>query len=335
MRETTEDVIKNFLKYVFIFTLVVLIHSIVFRYLYLLERGVPSDLVTAFYWSIMTMTTVGYGDVVLHSSLGRMYSIFVAITGVSLIFGMLFPLVVTPWLEHRLRGLQLPTKPPENLKEHIIICGYNQLVEVLIQELIQHKQAFLVLDNNADSIRRLQNRGIPAVLSDLGDEQALLDAGIIRAKMLIANKSDEENAIIILSTRELCDVQTIAIVEDLKKADYLRYAGATRVISPKTLLGTYIGRKSIYRITDQLTEVTQVFEGLDISEFFIYPRSQLINKTIRENQIRRRTGANIIGIWKGGRFYLNPPPDEIIRENSVLLASGTKEQLTRLKRLTW
>jgi voltage-gated potassium channel len=335
MMNWKDNVVKNLLTYALVFSTTVAIHSAVFTHVYFFENGVNTSMVTAFYWTIMTMTTVGYGDVVLTSPLGQLYSVFVAITGIILIFGLMFPVVVTPWIEKRLRGLQLPTKPPENLKEHIIICGYNQIVEVLLQELSEHNQPFVVLDDDAEKIAMLQKKSLPSALATPSDEKTLIDAGIKRAKILIANKNDEENASIILSAREICDVEIIAVVEDLKKADYLRYAGATRVISPKTLLGRYIGRKSIYRLTDQIMDATQVFEGLDVSEFFIYPKSTLINKSIRENDIRRRTGANIIGMWKGGRFHLNPSPDEIIRENSVLLACGTKEQLTRLKRLTW
>lgn len=330
-----DGILKNFLAYLFVFLIVIIIHSFVFGYIYLTETGDDVGLVTGIYWTVMTMTTVGYGDIVLTSSIGQLYSVFVAITGIGLIFGLLVPFVVIPWAEGRIKTFMLPTRPPENLKNHVIICGYNPLVEVLVQELIEHKHALVVLEDDESTVRRLQRKGVPVVFTDPSDEDALIEAGVEEAKILIADKSDEENAAIVLTAREICDVEIIALVDDLKKADYLRYAGATRVLSPKTLLGTYIGKKSTYRLTDQISDVTEVFEGLDISEFFIYSRSALIGKKIRESRIRERTGANIIGIWSGGYFHVNPSPDEVIRENSVLLASGTKEQLTKLKRLTW
>ena len=330
-----DGILKNFLAHLFVFLVVITIYSFVFRYIYLIETGNDIGLVTSIYWTVMTMTTVGYGDIILVSSIGQLYSVLVAITGIGLIFGLLVPFVVIPWAEGRIKTFMLPIRPPERLKKHVIICGYNPLVEVLVQELIEHKHAFVVLENDESTVRRLQRKGIPVVFTDPSDEDALIEAGIKEAKTLIANKSDEENAAIVLTAREICNVEIIALVDDLKKANYLRYAGATRILSPKTLLGIYIGRKSIYRLTDQISDVTEVFEGLDISEFFIYSRSVLIGRKIGESEIWASTGTNIIGIWSGGYFHVNSSPNEVIRENSVLLASGTREQLTKLKRLTW
>ena len=74
--------------------------------------------------------------------------------------------------------------------------------------------------------------------------------------------------------------------------------------------------------------------GLEIAEFPIYHRSSLLKKSIKKSKIGESTGANIVGIWKGGTLSLNPGSDEIIKRNSILLAVGNKEQLKKLKRFT-
>ena len=76
---------------------------------------------------------------------------------------------------------------------------------------------------------------------------------------MIANQNDEKNASIILTAKELCNIKVISLVEDVAKSGYLKYAGADQVISPKTLFGTYIGRKAIDPLTDHLAGATRFF----------------------------------------------------------------------------
>jgi len=100
------------------------------------------------------------------------------------------------------------------------------------------------------------------------------------------------------------------------------------------LFGTYIGRKAIDPLTDHLAGATRFFENLNIVEFPIYPGSSLISMKLKDTDIRKGTGANIVGLWTGGRLSLNPGPDDIIKESSVLLAVGTEKQLEALKKMT-
>jgi voltage-gated potassium channel len=291
------------------------------------------EFITAIYWVVVTMTTLGYGDVYFKSAIGQLFSVVVVLSGVVMIFALLFPIVITPWLELTIRK-ELPSKVQNNLKNHIIICGYNQLVETLISELDEYKIPFMVIDENEKNINQLISRKIICVYGDGADENVLLNSGILSAKMLIANQSDEKNAGIILTAKEISNIQVISLVENEAKAGYLKYAGSDRVISPKTLFGTYIGRKAIDPLTDHLAGATKFFEDLSIVELPIYPRSVLIGKKLKDALIHQQTGANIVGLWSGGRLSLNPQPEDLIRESSVLLAVGTEKQLEALKKLT-
>src|SRR3990172_4446851 len=100
--------------------------------------------------------------------------------------------------------------------------------------------------------------------------------------MMIENQSDEKNAAIILTAKQLGDIRVIALVEGIARAGYLKYAGADRVISPKTLFGRYIGRKAIDPLTDHLAGATKFFEDLSIVELSIYPRGVLIGKKLKD-----------------------------------------------------
>lgn len=323
---------KSVISYVSISAFLVLIYSLVFLYLMRTYENREYEFITAVYWVIVSMTTVGYGDIYFNSQVGHLFSAIVILSGVVMIFGYLFPLVLTPQLEKRLRK-ELPSKVPIDLKSHIIICGYNQLVETLIIELDEYKIPFMVIDEKGKNIKQLISSKIICVYGDAADENVLLNSNILSARMLIANQSDEKNASVILTAKKISNIEVISLVENVAKAGYLKYAGSDRVISPKTLFGKYIGRKAIDPLTDHLAGATKFFEDLSIVELPIYPRSVLIGKKLKDAFIHQRTGTNIVGLWSSGKLSLNPQPEDLIRENSVLLAVGTEKQLEALKKL--
>lgn len=312
----------------------IIIYSMIFLYFARVEYHPEYvNLITAVYWVITSMTTVGYGDIVLTSNAGKIFSIIVQLSGVIMLFGWLFPLVITPKLEKMVKII-LPTKAQEDLNNHIIVCGYNRLVETLIDELKENGISFVIVEDNEHIIRELMEKGIQCIYGIPSEEETLKNANIYTAKVLIANKSDEMDANIVLTARELTDIDIIAVVEEVSNAKYLRYAGANRVVSPKSMFGRFIGIKAVDPFLSRLTGATEFFEGISIVEFPIYPKSPLIGETLRTAAIHERTGANIVGIWKGGNLSLNPLGDDVIKENSVLLAIGRTEELYNLKKLT-
>lgn len=184
-------------------------------------------------------------------------------------------------------------------------------------------------------IRELSYKDIPCILGVTSDKETLINAGIEKARLIIANKSDEKNANIVLTAREFQHLNIIAIVEDSSNSKYLKYAGADTVISPKSMFGQFIGKKAMDKLVSRVTGATEIFEGIHIVEFPIYLKSPLIGKTIKEVSSQRQlTGAKIVGIWKSGTLSFDPKEDDIIKENSVILAVGTPEGLSKLKKLT-
>ena len=126
---------KPDMAYKLVVLLLLAIYILLFKQLMILENQPENaNAVTAIYWATTTIATVGYGDVVFTSLPGRLFSIVVQVTGIILISGFLATYVIAPWMDKVIK-FRMPRKVPSSMKDHIIICGYNQLVETLIDEL--------------------------------------------------------------------------------------------------------------------------------------------------------------------------------------------------------
>jgi K+ transport systems, NAD-binding component len=309
--------------------LLFVMYVLTFEYLMILENQPENaNLITAIYWATST-----YGNVAFNSPAGKLFSVIVQISGIILISGFLVTYIVTPWMD-RVIKFRLPRKVSQSMKDHIIICGYNQLVETLIDELTEQDTLFVIVEDEEELVRELFYKNIPCILGSPSDKQTLMNAGIEKAKLLIANKSDERNANIVLTAREFHHLNIIAIVEDQSNSRYLKYSGADTVVSPKSMFGQFIGKKAMDRLVSRVTGATEIFEGIHIVEFPVYLKSPLIGKTLKEISSQMLTGAKIVGTWKSGTLSFDTKEEDIIEENSVLLAVGTREELSKLKKLT-
>ena len=123
----------------------------IFEYLMIFEnKPQNANPITAIYWATTTIATVGYGDVVFSSLAGRLFSIFVQVVGLLLISGFLVTYVITPWMDKVIK-FRVPRKVSSSMKDHIIICGYNQLVETLIDELTEQETLFVIIEDEEEA----------------------------------------------------------------------------------------------------------------------------------------------------------------------------------------
>jgi Trk K+ transport system NAD-binding subunit len=289
-----------------------------------------ADLATAIYWVAATMTTVGYGDVVFRSDIGRYFSVLVSLSGISILWAVIVPLGVTPNLERLVRAS--PTSAPAKMREHIIISGFNSTVESLTERLRILDLPFVIIERSEETARKIYMQ-YPVLFGDPSSLDTLQKANIGAARLFIANESEELNAEVIMTVRELSEIDIIALVEDLSRSRFLSYAGASRIISPKTLLGTFLAQITSPPKKNIFPGAVQLFGELKLVELPIYPDSSIIGKSLGDQSIKS-TGAQIIGIWQRGLFVPRPSPVELIKSNSVLLAVGDIEQLVKIRDLT-
>jgi Trk K+ transport system NAD-binding subunit len=282
---------------------------------------------------VETMTTTGFGEDAGVWSTPFMWglTIVMMLSGVGLIF-LALPVFLVPLVEDALR-----TDPPTATEQsdHVIICTYTSRGETLVQELDSIDVPYVIVDPDRDTAVKLHERGYDVVHGDPESVSDLEAANATSARALVADSDDETNASIILSARETApELRVVSLVEDSAVADYHRYAGADRVVSPRRLLGESLASKATTSISTELGGAIEVGEDFEIVELLVQRGSPLVGRTIAESEIGERTGANIIGAWFRGEFVSPPSPSAVIDENTVLLVSGREAQLERLKGLT-
>jgi voltage-gated potassium channel len=325
-----EPLHRSLLIYISVALLLVVAYGVVFLFLMATAEGRSYSAVDAVYWVITTMTTQGVGDIVFVSGVGKIFAIVVELTGIVLFFAILIPIVIAPVLQ----SLQSSVPTKIDAREHVLIAGYSPMVETIIEELDERNLPYLVVEGDRDVVQALVERKIPCIYGDPSDETTLQNAQIQRAKKVVLNQSDEKNAIIALVAKKLTRADVIGLVDDMANAVYLLYAGADKVVSPKQLLGIDIGHKAAMPITHRLIGTTPLIGSLRIFELPILGESGLNGSSIEDARIRERTGATVIGIWKGAKLIFNPPASEIITDATVLLLIGTKKQLDAAKELS-
>ncbi len=288
----------------------------------------------AVYWTINRLTTTGElpPNLLYTSAPIQFLSVIIQISGLAFFFAA-FPLAIIPAIERRIRGA--PAKYYSSMRGHIIVCGYNDVVESLIDELVAAGTPFIVVDNDIDLIRELQQKRVPAIYGDPLEEEVLRSAGACEARYIIANREDEEdNAKIVLVATGICKAKVIAVIDDINHAHYFKYAGAAEVLSPKNLLGVYLAEKATALWRDDLFGASELVPDFFVIEIPIYPGSPFDGLTLRESSIPERSGASLVGIWHRGNLEMEPGPASRISAENVLVAVGRQEQLLSLQGLT-
>ena len=238
----------------------------------------------AFYMTLTTITTVGYGEIRPLSHAGRVFNSFLIVFGVSTIFlasGAMTQTIITFELQDRY-GKRRKKRMIEQLHDHFIICGYGRVGRHASQEFQRANVPFLVIDLSEDRVEKAMSAGMLAVVADATSDDSLREAGIVRAKGLIAAlPTDAENLFIILSARALNPKLTVVTRASEEEAEEkLRRAGADTVFTPYSMTGR--------QLADSLLRPSCAWSSWTSARSNIGPRGQ--NGTgLRQSQGARLT----------------------------------------------
>ncbi len=305
-----------------------------FYYIRMME-GIEPNLINAFSWTIMTLSTLGSynSDILLDSSMGKLFTSVMVILGISVFF-IGAPLVLVPWLEKKVKSVLKPKPLPLPQENHVIICGYNELIEEVIDSLKLHGFSFIVIETDDDAIEKCRQKKIPYIKGDPSDGDILFYARLKKAVSLISALSDEQNAFVCLTAKGLRDdLRIIAIARKTRNVKALYAAGANRVLNPKLITGSILGRRACHDYIIEVSGKFAKFGDLEIRQYAVSSSSIITDMSIGRMRIRSRTGVIIIGLWKEGNLIINPEPSEVLAEGTTVLAMGTDRQLNSFYKL--
>jgi voltage-gated potassium channel len=306
--------------------LIVVVFSLLFQGL-MAREGQDHSWLTGVYWTIVAMSTLGFGDVTFASDLGRMFSVLVVITGTMFMLVILpftfIQFFYAPWLEAR-DAARAPRQLPSSTKGHVLLTGYGPVDKVLIQRLRQFRTPFAVLVPDLPTALALDAEGVPVMLGELDDPETYVRARADQAALVVATLSDPDNTNVAATVREHSSTVPIAaLASSAASVDILEMAGCQQVVQLGDVLGRALARRVFGR--DGRSHIIGQLDDLAIAEAAA-AGTPLVGKTVREADLRGRFDLNVAGAWERGRFTLGRP-DIVITANTMLLLSGTQERL--------
>jgi voltage-gated potassium channel len=300
---------------------------------YLLMGWSISD---ALYMTFITLTTVGYKEVRDLDDIGRAWTVLISLAGVGIIFGTV-GFVAETFVAEALSGRrqrQRMAKTIAELRDHFILCGFGRVGSTAARELEHAGVPLVIIDNVAESAEAAMREGHLVIEGDATHDSVLTEAGIARARALVATvDSDAQNVYITLSARALSPKLFIVARANEEGSDAkLRQAGADRVVSPYTRAGRQIAelatRPRVADFIDYALSHGQL--AFSIEEVEVAADGPLVGKTVADLTAR---GIHVLAIVTHGprQFETSAPMDRVLAPGDQLIVSGTAEVLKVLR----
>jgi voltage-gated potassium channel len=289
------------------------------------------------YMTVITITTIGYTEVITLSTAGRIFNLFLigfGWLGIFLVARMLGQMVVEGQIL-KILGRHRMDKKLASLSNHYIVCGFGRVGKVVCEEFYRNKVPFAVIERNPELIDDLINKGLVYHQGDCTSDESLIASGIKKAKGLINAVADEADAVYItLSARSQNPDLFIMARADSPSAEHkLKRAGADRVISPHISAGFRMAMSATRpNVVDFMSiKPSGDGEGLRIDEVVVSKGSKLVGQSFKGMDVRARYGINVIGLKKtDGRMLYNPSPDHIIESEDTLFLVGDADHLAKI-----
>lgn len=316
--------VTSLLRFMCLLSAMVCGYAIAFQFLMVQEQREYS-FASGLYWTVTTMSTLGYGDIVFTSDLGRAFSIIVMLSGIIFML-VLFPftfieLFYEPWMAARAASLA-PREVPRGLAGHVILTFYGPVVGALISKLRQFNYPYVVVLPELDDVLKLREDGIYAMLGDLNDPDTYRRARVEHAAMVATTRPDIVNTSVVFTVRGITQkTPVIATARDEASVDILRLAGCSRVLDLTRLIAEALARRAIGG--GQFTHVIGQIDDLLIAEVDA-ARTTLVGRFFADAQ--KETSVSIVGFWTRGSFEVGQP-EHLVDASSVLVMAGSASQL--------
>jgi Trk K+ transport system NAD-binding subunit len=318
-------------KFLAVLAGMIVAYSTAFHYLMAYEEQLGFDnrehsWVTAFYWTLTVMSTLGFGDITFESDLGRIFSILVLLSG-TLFLLVLLPFTFiqffyAPWMEAQAQA-RTPRRLPNDTRDHVVLTHGDAITFDLIRRFQTFGQPYVLLVPDADEARELHDRGIKSMIAELDLPATFERCRLDHAAVLVTTNDDVTDANVLFLAKDAAPKVPLLSTADGESAALIhRLAGATHVLRLPQLMGESLARRTIGG--DAISHAVGEIGELLVAEANA-SRTPMVGKTLRDNRVRD-LGPSVLGIWDRGKFE-PASADSIVGENAVLLLAGTRDQL--------
>jgi voltage-gated potassium channel len=296
------------------------------------------DAFDAFYMTITTVTTVGYGEIHPLSRVGRIFNSGVIIVGVATVlytFSFLMARLVEGDLQARW-ARRRRERMLDDLTHHFIICGFGRIGQIVAREFTRQGVPLVIIEREVERMQAAIDLGYLAVEADASSEEVLKRVGIGRARGFIAAVStDADNVFAILTARLLRpDLFIIGRAETEDAKAKLIRAGADRVISPYQIGGLQLAQTALRPAVVDFVQLATSSDNLDLNmeQVQIGENAPLAGRTIIEANLRQQFGVVVVGIQRAsGAMEFNPPPESVMGVGDFLVVLGQAKNLRELE----
>ncbi|MEC3907267.1 potassium channel protein [Tamlana sp. 2201CG12-4] len=291
--------------------------------------------IDALYMTVITMTTVGFSEVVPLDNESKIFTIFLILASVVIVGYALS--VITEYILSKNDVEELKHKKMQKMidsfKNHIVICGYGRNGKQAARKLMAYQKQFVVIEKDKEVEGRLQIDGVPYVIGNANEDETLMIAGVDRAACFIsALPNDADNLFVVLSARQInSKINIISRASNESSYDKLKFAGANNVILPDKIGGDHMASlvvvPGLMEFIDNLSIVGK--SDINIEEVAV---EKLYNskkaRTIKDLDLRKKTGCTVIGYKDShGEYMVNPDPEMELETNSRIIVLGRPEQI--------
>ena len=322
--------LRALLGYVAFLAALVLTYTVLFHVIKVGVEHEQHSWITGLYWTLVVMSTLGFGDITFTSDVGRLFSVVVLLSGVVFLLVVLpflfIRLFYAPWLEARVR-LRVPREVPADVSGHVVIVERDAIANGLVVRLREERIPYAIIEPNPDRAAQAHDERLSVVVGEADSRATLERVGVDRARLVLANAEDTVNTNVTLTAREVSTtVPIVAIVEDDDSVEVLESSGATKVLPLKHQLGEYLAS----RVHAGRAEAHVIGRIHDLQLVEVPARdTPFVERTVAETRLREHTGLSLLGLWSRGK--LQPSyPDTTIGADAVLVLAGTAEQVQAL-----
>ncbi|HET8930766.1 MAG TPA: NAD-binding protein [Acidimicrobiales bacterium] len=302
------------------------LYSVLFHVL-MHQEGRSYSWLTAVYWTLTVMSTLGFGDITFASDAGRMFTLVVLVSGAIYILVLLpfvfIQFVFLPWMARR-DADRLRRAVDGDLTDHVVMTELDDVTESLIRRLTAVETPYVLIVPDPAEASSLRDRGYDVMVGPLDDPATYRAARAEHAALVVTTRTDMTNTNVVFTVGELSpEIDTVATASSESAAEVLAYSGCDTVLRLGLMLGQSMFRRMLGN--DGRAHVIGQFGDLLVAEAAATGR-EFAQRSIGQTRLRSRCRVTIAGVWRRGAYVI-PRPDIVLEEADVMILVGSADQL--------